>query len=214
MVDVKLRPSQIHKFRGYIGNLFKDHDIIHNHDYQTGKSIYRYPLIQFKLINNEPVIIAITEKAIRMFSEIFMTLQKIVIEDLTIPVHEKALEVVEEDFGYSEESFVYRFNSPWIGLNQTNYRKYLELSDQSEKEKLLTRTMTGNLLSISKYLDYWLDKEQKIKIKVQLKETTVNLKSNPMIGFTGVFKTNFNIPDYLGIGKSVSRGYGAIRKVL
>ncbi len=35
-----------------------------------------------------------------------------------------------------------------------------------------------------------------------------------MIGFTGTFTftTNFLIPDYLGIGKSVSRGFGTVKK--
>jgi CRISPR/Cas system CSM-associated protein Csm3 (group 7 of RAMP superfamily) len=32
-----------------------------------------------------------------------------------------------------------------------------------------------------------------------------------MIGFTGEFLVNFDIPDLLGLGKSVSRGYGAVR---
>ena len=31
--------------------------------------------------------------------------------------------------------------------------------------------------------------------------------------FTGKFQANFQIPEYLGIGKSVSQGYGAVRKI-
>jgi len=33
--DIKLKSSQIHKFRGFIGNLFKDYDLIHNHNPET-----------------------------------------------------------------------------------------------------------------------------------------------------------------------------------
>jgi hypothetical protein len=43
--NVNWGASHIHKFRGFIGNLFKNHDLIHNHDLKTGKPIYRYPLI-------------------------------------------------------------------------------------------------------------------------------------------------------------------------
>ena len=32
--NVNLRASQIHKFRGFVGNIFRDHDLIHNHDLQ------------------------------------------------------------------------------------------------------------------------------------------------------------------------------------
>jgi len=31
-----------------------------------------------------------------------------------------------------------------------------------------------------------------------------------MLGITGEFMANFAIPDYLGLGKSVSRGFGAV----
>jgi hypothetical protein len=31
-----------------------------------------------------------------------------------------------------------------------------------------------------------------------------------MLGFLGTFSVNFEIPDYWGIGKSVSRGFGTV----
>jgi len=32
------------------------------------------------------------------------------------------------------------------------------------------------------------------------------------MGFLGTFSVNFEIPDYWGIGKSVSRGFGTVKK--
>ncbi len=209
--NVNLRPSQIHKFRGFIGNLFKNHDLIHNHDLKTGKPIYRYPLIQFKLINKTPAIIAITDSAVKIFAEIFMKLDKIVIEDTVIPVFEKDLKLEEVEFGYSDEIFMYEFASPWIGLNQKNFIKYND-AGWEEKNEMLKKVMTGNVLSMAKSLDCWLSKDQKIKIDHKLKETKVNLKGKSMTAFNGIFKTNFCLPDYLGLGKSVSRGFGAVRR--
>ena len=210
--NVYLKPSQIHKFRGFIGNLFRNHDLIHNHDLKTGKPIYRYPLIQFKLIDKTPAIIAITERAVNIFSEIFMKLDKIIIEDTVIPVFEKELKIEDVEFGYSDEIFMYEFVSPWIGLNQKNFIKYNN-AGREEKNEMLKSVMTGNILSMSKHLDCWLSKDQKIKIDHKLNEIKVNLKSKSMTGFTGIFKTNFCLPDYLGLGKSVSRGFGVVRKV-
>ncbi|MCD6152972.1 MAG: hypothetical protein J7J07_03575, partial [Syntrophobacterales bacterium] len=34
-----------------------------------------------------------------------------------------------------------------------------------------------------------------------------------MLGFLGAFSVNFEIPDYWGIGKSVSRGFGTVRTI-
>jgi len=130
--NVNLGASHIHKFRGFIGNLFKNHDLIHNHDLKTGKPIYRYPLIQFKLIDRTPATIAITDRAVSIFAEIIMKLDKIIIEDTVIPVFEKDLKIEEVEFGYSDEMFMYEFASPWIGLNQENFKKY---NDASADEK-------------------------------------------------------------------------------
>ncbi len=212
--NVSLKASQIHKFRGFAGRLFSNYDVIHNHSQQSGKPIYRYPLIQFKLIESVPAIIAVTDEAVGLFSEIFMKLNSVVIDDVQIPVYEKDLKVETADFGYTEDVFVYEFLSPWIGLNQKNYQQYAQMQDQYGKADILRGAVTGNLLSMSKYLKHWLGQDQKIVTEILLKENTVNLKGNPLIGFTGVFKVNFLIPDYLGIGKSVSRGFGTVRRVI
>ncbi|MBU0992177.1 MAG: DNA repair protein [Proteobacteria bacterium] len=212
--NINLKPHQIHKLRGFIGNLFIDHDLIHNHNPETGKHIYRYPLIQFKLIGKMPAIIALSEKAVCVFAEIFMKLNEIKIDNTIIPVHEKDLKVEDAPFGYTEETFMYEFMSPWIGLNQFNYKRYADNSHSEEKQNLLKQAMTGNVLSMAKGLEYWLEEDQRIKLDLNLKEKPVNLKGKSMIGFTGRFKVNFMIPDYLGLGKSVSRGFGGVRKIL
>jgi hypothetical protein len=212
--NVRLKPSQIHKLRGFVGNLFRDYDVIHNHDLKTGKAIYRYPLIQFKMIDNMPAVVAVSDEAVKNFSKIFMGLDKIIIEETEIPVYEKNLRCEDADFGYSEKQTVYEFLSPWIALNQENHRRYMDLSDKSEKSFMLKKALVGNLLSMSKSLGYWLGKEQEIIADATLKAENVILKGKPMIGFTGAFKCNFIIPDYLGIGKSVSRGFGTVRKMI
>lgn len=210
---INLKPSQIHKLRGFVGNVFNDHDLIHNHD-KNGKPIYRYPLIQFKLINKTPAIIAITYEAVQIFTEIFMKMDEINIDGTVIPVYEKDLKVEEVEFGYSDETFMYEFVSPWIGLNQSNYKKYSEGSKTVERNALLKRSMTGNILSMAKGLDCWLEKNQPIMLDLQLREKPVTLKGKTMVGFSGIFKANFIIPDYLGIGKSVSRGFGVVKMLI
>jgi hypothetical protein len=34
-----------------------------------------------------------------------------------------------------------------------------------------------------------------------------------MTGFKGMFAVNFELPDYIGLGKSVSRGFGTIKRL-
>ena len=213
--DIRLKPSQIHKLRGYVGNLFAEHDLIHNHDLDTGRTIYRYPLIQFKIINNTPCIIALTEKTIQALTQIFMNMDEMIIAGNRISIHEKDLKVEDTEFGFSEDVYAYQFPfSPWIALNQNNYKKYRAMKTEVEKKALLERILIGNILSMSKYLGVHLETSQTIKVGLQVTPSQVNLKGKQMIGFKGVFKTNFRIPDDLGIGKAVSRGYGTLRKLI
>jgi len=39
-------------------------------------------------------------------------------------------------------------------------------------------------------------------------------KGVPMVGFTGAFSVNFEIPNLLGLGKSVSRGFGTVKAAI
>lgn len=212
--NVSLKPQQLHKFRGFVGNLFKDHDLIHNHHPETGKVIYRYPLVQFKLIDRIPSIVCITEKAVAVFHDLFMKLDAVSIDGMDIPVFEKDLKVEDVQFGYSDESFVYEFQSPWIALNQKNYAEYENAPDEAGRKNLLKRILTGNILSMSKFLDYRLASGQVIRTDLTVKPGPVQLKGRTLLGFRGVIKTNFMIPDHLGLGKSVSRGFGVVKKLL
>jgi hypothetical protein len=53
---------------------------------------------------------------------------------------------------------------------------------------------------------------EKIRCYTELKSRSSSLKGNEIIAFTGSFVTNFLIPDYFGLGKSVSRGFGTVKR--
>ena len=70
--------------------------------------------------------------------------------------------------------------------------------------------MIGNIIAVSKGLSYVVDRE--IKLDAELVEVRSPFKGQEITTFNGEFIVNFNIPDLLGIGKSVSRGFGTIKK--
>lgn len=212
LANVKLNKDQTHLLRGCIGNLFKDRDIIHNHDLQTGKVIYRYPLIQFKIIDNVPKIIAISEEAINTLKSVLLNIKEIDIKGLKIPIYEKMFKVEEYKFGNDREFYVYEFVNPWIALNQENYNVYFNLQSIIERNRMLEKCLIAHIISVSKAFKYTVNDE--IIVKANLNKNDVILKGKTMIGFTGCFKVNFDLPDFIGLGKSVSRGYGCFKKVI
>lgn len=210
--NVNLTKAQTHKLRGYIGSKYKEYDLVHNHDLSTGKEIYRYPLFQFKVIEKKPYIIALGEETTAIFKKMFIDVREINIEGRKIPVYEKQLISDICKFGYAGEFITYRFINPWIALNQDNYKKYKLAESEQQKLEILQRCLVGNIISVCKGLGYSV--ENKLKCEIKLKSTIVNLKGNEVMGFTGFFKVNFCLPDLIGLGKSVSRGYGTIETVL
>ncbi len=211
MPNTSITPRETPKLRGYIGNFFQKYDIIHNHNVQSGKPIYRYPLVQFKVVNRVSTIIAVTEKGLEIFYEIFLKLNEIDLGNRKIPLNEKEIEVEEVQFGDSDNRVRYEFNSPWIGLNQKNYLKFRSLENYKQRRKLLSGVLIGNVLSMAKYLDYTV--KNRLEASLDLYPCDVNFKGKQLMGFLGRFELNFVIPQYLGIGKSVSRGFGVLKRV-
>ncbi|MDP2846452.1 MAG: CRISPR-associated endonuclease Cas6, partial [Candidatus Methanoperedens sp.] len=124
-------------------------------------------------------------------------------------IEERQIIEKTQEFGCSDSLTQYMFIVPWISLNEKNYDSYLKF-DPKNKVKLLHHILAGNLLSISKSLGYVVLNQ--IKVRTKLSPIKVYSKGIPLIGFEGEFQINFMIPEYLGIGKSVSRGFGVARK--
>ena len=87
-----------------------------------------------------------------------------------------------------------------------------KLGSWAKRKVLLEKILVGNIISMSKGLGYTVPGPIEVNI-LKLREVNTSLKGNPMLGFMGEFEVNFEIPDYLGIGKSVSRGFGTVKKI-
>ena len=75
-----------------------------------------------------------------------------------------------------------------MALNQENYRKYINTSITQRRE-LLHRILIGNLISMSKWMQY--DVKERLYSMVDVKPVNVNFKNNKMIAFKGNFTCNF-----------------------
>lgn len=204
--DLSLTPRYGEKLRGYLGNKYKEIDLLHNHN-EAG-FIYRYPLVQYKVIDGIPMIIGINQ-ATNIIARIGIDDDEFIFDDQKYQAFQKKIVKYELEFGVTDDYIEYKFISPWISLNQSNIKKYKDYTN-IDKEEMLKKILIGNLLSVSKGLNYTVDK--KINAWINLKEMEVMIKGIRHIAFKGNFKVNFNIPDNLGIGKSVSRGFGTVKR--
>ena len=200
--------KEIEYFRGAIINALNEKDILfHNHLPNNKGYRYSYPLIQYKRINRKAALLCIgegTENIGKFFLDSDM--------DLIINGRKETF-VIDNIKAYRhlirlwDSNFQYRIRK-WLPLNQENYDKYNQLEGIAEKTTFLENILIGNILSFAKSLGIYFEKQVKCKI-VWLSEPTITLyKGVKLTMFDAEFITNVSIPDYVGLGKGVSIGYG------
>lgn len=207
MVDTNLDKSDSRKLRGYLGNLFRDDPYAHQHN-PDGNFIYRYPYIQYKIINGSCLLIGFNEGT-GVIKKVFNNLKIINLDGKWEEILRKGLESYSTSFSLSSEQNQYTFLTPWLALNERNYEQYQKSESWAKKKEFLEKILIGNIISMSKGLGYTVPGPIKANI-LKIREIRTALKGTPMLGFLGTFRVNFEIPDYWGIGKSVSRGFGTV----
>lgn len=195
------------KLRGYIASRFPDEILLHQH--LGGRFIYSYPKVQYKIIGGVPFIVGLEEGA-DLLPRIASEVEELVLGAEVFPLLGK--EIVEEEVELKEANppLRYRFFTPWLALNEENYEKYLKLSPK-ERRRELSRILVGNLITMAKGLEYVVLFD--VWAKVFVHPVPTSFKRVPLIGFLGEFETNFALPNFIGLGKSVSRGFGTIRMI-
>ena len=195
------------QLRGFFATKFNDYQLLHHHS--ADKLIYDYPRVQYKVIDGQHLVLGIDE-GVEVLKEIYDQYESLRLGSMTYNVIGQEFGVKEYELSISDEYCVYAFKTPWLALNQTNYQKFYTCKNQTERLELLSRTLIGNLLSISKSFGYTVP--LRIEAVVDVNAAKTRLKGVSVMAFNGRFTTNFEIPELLGIGKSVSRGYGAVQK--
>tara|TARA_R110002020_G_scaffold230666_2_gene441552 strand:+ start:13599 stop:14285 length:687 start_codon:yes stop_codon:yes gene_type:complete len=209
--EIKLQTRDAHKLRGYFGNLFKEHSpLLHNH-YEDGTFRYKYPVIQYKVIDNIPMLVGI-EAGSELLTKLFLKIKELDIDGTLYPVNSKNIASSREEAGYSEQLYSYTFKTLWMALNQSNYPKYQKMQDERAKQEMLNSILVGHILSFFRNSGIELLQGERLMARVEVKERKTNFKEQKMLAFTGGFIVNARLPDGLGLGKAVSRGFGTIAR--
>lgn len=210
--DVHIGTRDAHKLRGYFGNLFREHSpLLHNH-FEDGQYRYAYPLVQYKVLQSMPMLLGIGEGA-DLLAELFLKTKELNIDKKLYPINFKDFKHRQTSIGMVDSMGHYQFETLWMPLNQKNhqfYKKQNAGSDSIQLEKILT----GNILSFYKAFDHIFGQDERVKVKLDIEgNRRATFKNQPMTVFWGQFSANVLLPDFIGLGRSVSRGFGVIRKI-
>ncbi len=206
--EIPLATRDAHKLRGYFGNLFQEHSpLLHNH-LESGESAYRYPMVQYKVLDGVPTLVGLNEGA-DLLINLFLNIKVLEIGEKSYPVYQKNIESKTINIGLTNDLNAYRFQTLWMALNQQNYKTYLT-EDDEQQAKHLKAILVGNLLSFFKGMDYRAEGTIMANLKITGQRET-QFKNNTMMAFEAGFVANVCLPEMIGLGKSVARGFGTIK---
>jgi len=170
--------------------------------------IYDYPRIQFKVLERQAVLIGLDEGS-ELLTRLWLEVDQAKLGAEDLKVQEATVQRRRAIFGEINEMVTYRFLSPWLALNQENERRYRTQQDEAARIGLLERVIIGNCLSFAKAFSHTVTFKLRADCS-KLRPTAAQLKGISMQGFLGTFRINFLLPDRVGVGKSVSRGFGTV----
>ena len=196
-------PLSATQLRGYIGNLFIDDPEFHHHSDHS----YHYPLIQYKSIDRKLIVIGLQQYAKILLNKVSQ------LDHITTPrgsVKVQAVDIQLDTCNIDSQTHSYQFVTPWIALNEQNYEKFRFLPE-NERKPFLAKILVANTLSALKWLGIFLNYRATSTI-ITYAPIKVNTHHNVFEAFHAYFSLNIGLPDYLGLGKSVSKGFGVIRR--
>jgi hypothetical protein len=179
--------------------------LLHNH-YDDGSTRYAYPLVQYKVIDRVPALVGFQEGA-ELLVSLFLKIRELDIDGQRFPVLAKNIQQKQCELTVNQQLYNYSFKTLWMALNQENFRKYQQL-DETEKGTFLNRQLQNNILSFYKGLSFRTN--ERIMVITQMEEKQTLFKNQSMLAFAGQFTSNAYLPEWAGIGKAVSRGFGTV----
>ncbi len=206
-----INEEELKYFRGAVISSLENKDILfHNHSGEGYR--YSYPLIQYKRIHQKAAIFCLGE-GIDSIYELFrannFTFQ---LKDRIIEAKLDKIETHTFRMGTTTLPIYYRISN-WLPLNKKNYEAYIKYEDVKDRISLLERILTANIISMLKGLEIHVENDIHTTITNILNQRFVIFKGVKLLSLDLEFKTDFQIPNYIGLGKSVSLGFGNVSQL-
>ncbi len=207
--EQEIPQREISRFRGAIIDMTgRDKILFHNHLGEKGLR-YAYPMIQYKVIGKKCSLVCIDEGTEEIHAFLNKRNWDIQLGDSNLSLTIGSLTANNYTLNVWDTSFFYSIKS-WMALNEENFLRYNKLGSLVEKIVFLERILVGNILSFAKGVGYTIEKQIALNIRNIERENFVSYKGNRLMTLDLAFKTNFFLPNYIGLGKGVSTGFGTI----
>ena len=168
---------------------------------------FLYPRIQVKILNEQIYLVGIKDGADPVL-EMIKELELLNFGNITFNILEKDVEESVDQFKHVDQLLTYRFVSPWVALSKNTQNRY-KLLKNKDRIAFLNRLLGQNIVFLAREMGVELN--EKVYTKLRLDSLSPKpVYENGWGSFSGEFQTNFVLPNYIGVGNGITRGYGAI----
>jgi len=168
---------------------------------------FLYPRIQVKILNEQIYLVGIKDGADPVL-EMIKELELLNFGNITFNILEKDVEESVDRFKHVDQLLRYRFVSPWVALSKNTQNRYKSLKSK-DRIAFLNRLLGQNIVFLAREMGVELN--EKVYTKLNLDSLfPKQVYENNWGSFSGEFQTNFILPNYIGVGNGITRGYGAI----
>ncbi len=168
---------------------------------------FLYPRVQVKILNEQIYLVGIKDGADPVLS-ITKDFELLNFGNITFNILDVEIEENIDQFKHVDQLLRYRFVSPWIALSKNTQNRYKFLKSK-DRIAFLNRLLGQNIVFLAREMD--VDLNDKVYTKLKLNSLFPKpVYENSWGSFSGEFQTNFVLPNYIGLGNGITRGYGAI----
>jgi hypothetical protein len=208
-----LMPFDIVNFRKAVTKVSgESSNLFHNHD-DVNKVIYRYPLIQYKTFRKCASILTLQEGAEVVHHLFQKGIQNINMGQWNDAPYIQDMVALSYQVAIWNNKRVYQIRN-WLAFSSENFKVYQKIPYQSERIEFLEKILLGNVISFAGGINWTVEKEISLKIREIQEERWITYKGVKMLAFSLQFDTNVSMPDFIGLGRGVSVGFGVINENL
>lgn len=204
--------APVTSFRGaVIEKVGRENLLFHNH-LSDDTFLYKYPLIQYKKIGVHPAIFCLdvgVDDIHKLFGQKNWTID---LKGTDVKLEVESLDLKTNTLSVNGHLHNYQLHR-WQALNEENYKKYQALSSTVAKIQMLERILTGNILSFAKGIEWRIEEKIIVKISDLQNIHPSRMKDIKVSAFDVKFQCNVVMPDWMGLGKGTSTGFGVIKEI-
>jgi len=168
---------------------------------------FLYPRIQVKVLDEEIFIIGLNQ-GVDPIMKIKDEIKELNFGDITFKVEDCDLEESAQLFNLTSNLIKYKFISNWVALNNSTNNKYQNMNDANRLE-FLNKLLGENIVFLAREVGFDFEKNIFSRINISSLEP-ISEDQKGWGAFQGEFYSNIILPNYIGIGNGITRGYGTI----